>query len=355
VLPPDRVASEGGGAVKGRRVRLVTVAGDGASADVVVAADIPVGELRPVLARLLGGRPRPEDPRWMLVTAAGAVLRPAATLHDQQVQDGEVLHLRVGRPPDPRPFPRSRPMPDLAWQPDPPSPTPAPVDRRFGAATLGRPDPRPVPPAWSADRGEVTVRQVRHPIPAGKHDPAVPHVASTCSLVHPTGGSMARSTSGAGLGMAAGKARLPPRWFVVTVWHLHRWIVRVTGARRGLWPPRPGRWGTLRLTVRGRRSGEPRSVIVGYYEDGPNLVTMAMNGWGAAEPAWWLNLQAHPEAVVELAGGIRREVLGRAAVGEERERLWRRWHELNQDLDGYAARRPQGTAVVVLEPRLAAD
>jgi WXG100 protein secretion system (Wss), protein YukD len=95
------VASEGGGAVKGRRVRLVTVAGDGASADVVVAADIPVGELRPVLARLLGGRPRPEDPRWMLVTAAGAVLRPAATLHDQQVQDGEVLNLRVGRPPDP--------------------------------------------------------------------------------------------------------------------------------------------------------------------------------------------------------------------------------------------------------------
>ena len=55
-------------------------------------------------------------------------------------------------------------------------------------------------------------------------------------------------------------------------------------------------------------------MIVGYYEDGPNLVSMAMNGWGAAEPAWWLNLQAHPDAVVELAGGIRREVLGRAAV-----------------------------------------
>ena len=64
-------------------------------------------------------------------------------------------------------------------------------------------------------------------------------------------------------------------------------------------------------------------MILGYYEDGPNLVSMAMNGWGAAEPAWWLNLQADPHAVVELAGGIRREVLGRPAVGEERERLWR--------------------------------
>ena len=68
----------------------------------------------------------------------------------------------------------------------------------------------------------------------------------------------------------------------MTFWHLHRWIVRVSGARKGLWPPRPRKYGTLRLTARGRRSGEPRSVIVGYYEDGPNLVTMAMNGWGAA-------------------------------------------------------------------------
>jgi deazaflavin-dependent oxidoreductase (nitroreductase family) len=56
----------------------------------------------------------------------------------------------------------------------------------------------------------------------------------------------------------------------------------------------------VRLTTVGRRSGEPRTVIVGYYEDGPNLLTMAMNGWGAPEPAWWLNLQAHPETVVVL-------------------------------------------------------
>jgi F420H(2)-dependent quinone reductase len=150
--------------------------------------------------------------------------------------------------------------------------------------------------------------------------------------------------------MAGGNVRLPPRWFVVTAWHVHRWIFRATG-RRGLWRPRPGKWGALRLTTRGRRSGEPRSVIVGYYEDGPNLISMAMNGWGAAEPAWWLNLQAHPEAVVELAGRTRREVLGRAAVGLEREELWQRWRELDQKLDGYAALRPRETAVVVLEPR----
>jgi F420H(2)-dependent quinone reductase len=155
--------------------------------------------------------------------------------------------------------------------------------------------------------------------------------------------------------MAGGKARVPPRWFVVTAWHVHRLIVRTSGRRRGLWPPRPGKWGALRLTTRGRRSGEPRSVILGYVEDGPNLVAMAMNGWGAAEPAWWLNLQAHPDAIVELAGGIRREVLGRAAEGEDREQLWQRFRELDKNLDGYAARRPRETAVVVLEPRGATE
>jgi F420H(2)-dependent quinone reductase len=151
--------------------------------------------------------------------------------------------------------------------------------------------------------------------------------------------------------MAGGQARLPPRWFVVTAWHVHRWIVRASRGRRGLWRPRPGKWGALRLTTRGRRSGEPRSVIVGYFEDGPNLVSIAMNGWGAAEPAWWMNLRAHPEAVVELAGGIRRQVTAWAALGEERERLWQRWRELDRNLDRYAARRPRQTAVVVRAAR----
>ncbi len=151
--------------------------------------------------------------------------------------------------------------------------------------------------------------------------------------------------------MAGGKVRLPPRWFITTAWHVHRWIVRASRGRKGLWAPRPGKWGALRLTTTGRRSGERRSVIIFYYEDGPNLVSMAMNGWGSAEPAWWLNLQADPRAVVELAGGIRHEVRASVADGEERERLWQRWRALDKNLDSCAARRPHETAVVVLEPR----
>ena len=148
---------------------------------------------------------------------------------------------------------------------------------------------------------------------------------------------------------SAKKARVPPRWFVRLAWSTHRGLYRITGGRVGLWRPKPGRWGTLRLTTVGRRSGEERSVMLGYYEDGPNLVTMAMNGWSPGEPAWWLNLQAHPQARVEIAGADY-PVIGRAAAGEERERLWARWGEIDTDLDGLAALRSTETAVVVLEP-----
>lgn len=145
------------------------------------------------------------------------------------------------------------------------------------------------------------------------------------------------------------RAWLPPRWFVRTFWSMHRFLYRVTGGRVGLRRAKANRWGMMRLTTTGRRTGQERSVILGYFEDGPNVVTMAMNGWASGEPAWWLNLQAHPEASVDLSDG-RRTVTGRAAQGEERSRLWARWRELDTNLDAYAALRSAETAVVILEP-----
>jgi len=146
------------------------------------------------------------------------------------------------------------------------------------------------------------------------------------------------------------KARLPPRWFIRLAWITHRRLYRWTRGRLGLWRPKPGGWGTRRITTIGRRTGRARPVIVGYIEDGPNLITMAMNGWGDAEPAWWLNLQAHPDVTADLVGGPRR-VTGRAAQGDERERLWARWRQIDKNLDAYAARRSIRTAIVILEPR----
>ena len=146
---------------------------------------------------------------------------------------------------------------------------------------------------------------------------------------------------------------LPPRWVIHGAWVGHRAIHRLTGGRGGLSLPTPGgSFGHLKLTTVGRRSGQERAAILGYVEDGANLVTLAMNGWSSPEPAWWLNLQADPDASVELKTGTR-AVRARAAVGDERERLWAKVmeHRGYGDLDGYSLRRSGETAVVVLEPR----
>jgi F420H(2)-dependent quinone reductase len=145
---------------------------------------------------------------------------------------------------------------------------------------------------------------------------------------------------------------LPPRWFVRTAWAVHRGIYRFSGGHRGLTLPKDGKWGVMRLTTIGRQSGKERNALLGYVEDGPNLVTLAMNGWATAEPAWWLNLQARPDVTVELADG-RRAVRGRAADGGERRRLWARFRAQREwgDHDELSRRRSGETAVVILEPR----
>lgn len=149
------------------------------------------------------------------------------------------------------------------------------------------------------------------------------------------------------------EATVPPRALIRVFWAMHKSTVRLSRGRVGLWRPRAGkRFGVMQLTTVGRRSGLPRMVMVGYFEDGPNLVTLAMNGWADAEPGWWINLQAQPEASVLLRTGPR-SVRARPAAGEERDRLWAQvdnYPGWGDDLDGLATRRSMDTVVVVFEP-----
>jgi F420H(2)-dependent quinone reductase len=144
-----------------------------------------------------------------------------------------------------------------------------------------------------------------------------------------------------------------PRWIVRTIWTLHRAAYRFTGGRFGLRTSTSSRWGMLRLRTIGRRTGKERIAILGYIEDGPNVIIPAMNGWADPEPAWWLNLQAQPDVTIELPDGPRR-VTARVAIGDERARLWGRFVALESSAfnDASAALRSRETALVVLEPRV---
>ena len=144
-----------------------------------------------------------------------------------------------------------------------------------------------------------------------------------------------------------------PRWLVRAIWLVHRRAYAITGGRFGLRAPAEDRWGMLRLKTTGRRSGRERIAILGYIEDGPDILIPAMNGWADSEPAWWLNLQAHPSATIELPGGEVRTVVARPAQAGEREQLWQRFVDLGTAAYSHAnaATRARETAIVILEPK----
>ena len=96
---------------------------------------------------------------------------------------------------------------------------------------------------------------------------------------------------------------------------LHVGLYRLLGGRL------VGGTSTLLLTTVGRRSGQPRTVTVGYLRDGGDVVMMDTNFAKPAVPAWVFNLRAHPEAEVRL-GRERYQARAEFLEGEERAGQW---------------------------------
>lgn len=143
---------------------------------------------------------------------------------------------------------------------------------------------------------------------------------------------------------------IPPRPMLLVLWAIHRGIDRLSGGRIGTVRPTGRRLGTLFVMSTGRTSGQPRRNPVYYVEEGPNLVVVASNAGAATDPAWWQNLQAQPDAGVEI-GGERRDVRARAATPEEQARLWPRFVRGSATFNEYQANTARKLPVVILEPR----
>jgi deazaflavin-dependent oxidoreductase (nitroreductase family) len=79
--------------------------------------------------------------------------------------------------------------------------------------------------------------------------------------------------------------------------------------------------GLLILTTTGARSGEPRSVVLGYGRHIDRLVVIASNNGAPKAPTWYHNLLANSTATIELAGPERFEVRARTAGSDERDEL----------------------------------
>ncbi|MBX6766063.1 MAG: nitroreductase family deazaflavin-dependent oxidoreductase [Actinomadura rubrobrunea] len=136
------------------------------------------------------------------------------------------------------------------------------------------------------------------------------------------------------------------RAFLKTASAVHVALYQLTGGRLG---------GRLRkapvclLTTIGRRSGTHRTRPLIYLADGDRVVLVASQGGHPRHPAWYHNLTANPNVLVQI-GPDRRPMRARTADPAERARLWPRLVAMFPDYADYQARTAREIPVVICEP-----
>jgi deazaflavin-dependent oxidoreductase (nitroreductase family) len=106
----------------------------------------------------------------------------------------------------------------------------------------------------------------------------------------------------------------------------------------------------LLLTTTGRTSGEPRTTPLIHVVDGDRWVVIASKGGAPDHPDWYKNLEADPEATIEVQAD-EVPVAMSVAEGDERARLWSAMTEVWPAYDDYQAKTEREIPVVVLTRR----
>lgn len=128
----------------------------------------------------------------------------------------------------------------------------------------------------------------------------------------------------------------------------HRLILRATGGRIG---HDAAGMPVLELTTVGRRSGEPRSVLLtAPLVEGDTLVVVASRGGDDHHPAWFLNLRDHPDVQVSVRGGPREPRRAEIVGPDERPVLWERIASRYRNYAGYQRRTDREIPLVRLVP-----
>ncbi|BBG03545.1 MULTISPECIES: nitroreductase family deazaflavin-dependent oxidoreductase [Pseudonocardia] len=129
----------------------------------------------------------------------------------------------------------------------------------------------------------------------------------------------------------------------------HRLLIKLTGGKIGhsaMGMP------VVELTTTGRKSGEPRTVLLTapVHGDG-RYVVVASRGGDDKHPAWFLNLRANPEVQVAVQGGDRVPMRARIASTDERAELWPRIAGEYRNYAGYQRSTEREIPLVHLEPK----
>ena len=107
----------------------------------------------------------------------------------------------------------------------------------------------------------------------------------------------------------------------------------------------------LELTTIGRKSGQPRSVMLtAPVVEGDTLVIVASRGGDDTHPAWFLNLRGNPEVEVSLQGKPKVKMVARVADADERARLWPQVTADHKNYAGYQSKTSREIPLVLLDP-----
>jgi deazaflavin-dependent oxidoreductase (nitroreductase family) len=128
----------------------------------------------------------------------------------------------------------------------------------------------------------------------------------------------------------------------------HATVYRLTRGRVG--HRIPGGPPMLLLDHVGAKSGQQRTAPLVYVKDGDDVVLVASKGGYPKNPAWFHNLKANPETIVQI-GSERRAVRARVATDAERERLWPKAVATYGGYAGYQQRTDRKIPLVILERR----
>jgi deazaflavin-dependent oxidoreductase (nitroreductase family) len=128
---------------------------------------------------------------------------------------------------------------------------------------------------------------------------------------------------------------------------LHRSVMKLSGGRL---LSNPLGMPTVELTTTGRRSGQPRTVLLtSPIHDGDRVVLVASKGGDDRHPDWYRNLTAHPEVTITIAGTTR-TMTARTASAEEKADLWPQVTATYKGYASYQRRTSRDIPVVICEP-----
>ena len=106
----------------------------------------------------------------------------------------------------------------------------------------------------------------------------------------------------------------------------------------------------LTLTVRGRKSGVPRSTPLLAVPRGQNWLIAGSNFGGPKQPVWVVNVEANPDVQITVKGRTV-DMTARRLEGEEREAAWADMVKVWPNYNLYAERTDRQIKVFELTPR----